>query len=328
MSFHELVQPEIKKVEEYIASVLEPEPKEIYGMLPQYIMRGGKRIRPILATLCCKAVGGNQEEVIKPAGIIEMFHNFTLIHDDIADSSQFRRGEPTLHISHGIPIALNSGDALYTLLWKEMVNLDLETKKLAWLQKRCVETFKAVAEGQGMELSWEREKRFNISEKEYLLMISGKTASLLSLSCEIGAVLGGADDSVCRDLRRFGNSIGVAFQIQDDILNVTGDFKKYKKEIGGDITEGKRTLMIIHCLKYCEKHERERIIEVLENHRSEKQEVDFVIDVLNKSGSVEYARKQAVGLVENAKSCLGKLDDSKERDALLEICDYVVSRET
>jgi len=328
MSFHELVRPEIKKVEKYIAGVLEPEPKEIYGMLLPYIMRGGKRIRPILAVLCCRAVGGNPEDVIKPAGIIEMFHNFTLIHDDIADNSQFRRGEPTLHITHGTPIALNSGDALYTLLWRELVNLEIETKKLIWLQKGYVETFKDVAEGQGMELSWEREKKFDISEDEYLNMISGKTASLLSLSCEMGAFFGGADEETRRALSEFGFRIGTAFQIQDDILNITGEFEKYQKEIGGDITEGKRTLMIIHFLGSCGKTDGERLRKILGEHGSRKDDIDFVIRALEKSGSLAYAQKKAARLIEEAKSSLSILRDSDEKRALYEICDYIISRET
>jgi len=328
MSFYELAQPEIKEVERYIASVLEPEPKEVYGMLDPYIMRGGKRIRPMLAILCCKAVGGDSRKVIKPAGIIEMFHNFSLIHDDIADSSQFRRGEPTLHMSHGIPIALNSGDALYTVLFRELLRLDMEPRKLIKLEKEYVQTFKTVVEGQGRELEWERKKRFDITEAEYISMIEGKTSALIGLSCGVGACMGGADEKLCERLGAFGMKVGAAFQIQDDVLNVTGSFEKYQKEIGGDITEGKRTLMVIHCLRSCTRAEREKVTGILDSHSGRKEDIDFVISVFRRCGSIEYAKGKAIELVKEAEAGLSALADSGAKRALSELCGYVISRET
>lgn len=325
--FYELIKPEIKKVEEYISTVLEDEPEETYGMLLPYIMRGGKRIRPMLALLCCKAVGGDVQQVIKPAGIIEIFHNFTLIHDDLMDGSQFRRGAPTLHISHGTPIAINSGDALYTLVWKEMVSLDIEPGKLVDLQDMYVQTFKKVAEGQGTELEWEREKRFDISEEDYLSMINGKTASLIGLSCRIGAWMGGADPKTCNRMQRFGEQIGAAFQIHDDILNITGSFEKYQKEIGGDITEGKRTLMVVHCLRNCDNPTKERIMQVLSGHSKEKEDIGFVISSFEKYGSIKYAKDAAMKLIQQAEDELSKLKESEEKNALIAICDYIISRE-
>ncbi len=326
--FYELAKPDVSEVEKYIASVLEPEQKEVYGMLLPYIMRGGKRMRPMLAILCCRAAGGDPKLVIKPAGIIEMFHNFSLIHDDIADSSQFRRGEPALHMSHGTPIALNSGDALYTLLLKELVGLDMPRAKHVELQKRYIGTFKQVVEGQGAELAWERAGRFDISEGEYLAMIDGKTSALIGLSCEMGGYLCGARRRLCSRLARFGHKIGAAFQIHDDILNVTGTFEKYQKEIGGDVTEGKRTLMVIHCLKHCDAGERERVTGILGSHSTRKEDISYVISVFQKYGSVKYARELAAKLVAEARAEASKLDDSEARRALLALCDYVISRET
>jgi len=327
MSFYELAQPDIKKVERYIAGVLEPEPKEVYGMLLPYIMRGGKRIRPMLAILCCKAVGGDSGKVIRPAGVIEMFHNFSLIHDDIADSSQFRRGEPTLHISHGIPIALNSGDALYTVLFRELFTLGMEPEELARLGKEYVETFKTVVEGQGRELEWERAKRFDITEREYLSMIEGKTSALIGLSCEVGARIGGADEKLCRRLRSFGMKVGAAFQIQDDVLNVTGSFEKYQKEIGGDITEGKRTLMVIHCLASLGRDEREKVTRILDSHSSDKEGISFVISEFRRCGSIEYAKRKAKELVRDAEAELSPLGESEAKEALRELCGYIITRE-
>ncbi len=326
--FIEMVKPEIKEIEKYISTVLGREPKEVYVMLAPYIMRGGKRIRPLLMVLCSKAVGGESADTIKPAGILEMFHNFSLIHDDIADGSQFRRGVPTLHMSHGIPIAMNSGDALYTLLLNEIVFLDLSPEKIIQLEKMLLATFQKVVEGQGIELEWERTNRFDISEKEYLAMIDGKTSSLIGASCEIGAFLGGADEKTCRRFSRFGKNIGAAFQIHDDVLNLTGTFEKYKKEIGGDITEGKRTLMVGHCLERCSPKEAEVLKKTLSAHTQDKAEIDAVIVLFNKYGSIKYARDKAAKFVAEAESELSKLKENEEARALHALCDYVISRES
>src|SRR4030095_698996 len=259
MELYPHIRPHLSKVESVMERDLSAEDARIYGMLVPFITRGGKRIRPAVSLLSCGAVGGKYQDCVDCAAIIELFHNFTLIHDDIEDDSQFRRGEPTLHVAYGIPIALNSGDALYTFLWKKLVNLDMPAPKMVKLQKLCADSFKRVVDGQGVELAWIRAKRFDVSEEEYMQMISGKTSALLGLSCEGGAILGGAIGSRCRMLRQYGELIGAAFQIQDDVLNLTGDFDKYKKEIGGDVTEGKRTLIVVHCLQNAPAPERKRL---------------------------------------------------------------------
>ena len=130
MGFYELAKNELNEIEEEIKKALLNEPKQIYGMLLPYIQRGGKRIRPLLIILCAKAFTEDARGIVKPATIVELFHNFTLIHDDICDNSEYRRGKPTLHVEYGLPIALNSGDALYTLIFIYISNLNLETKSI------------------------------------------------------------------------------------------------------------------------------------------------------------------------------------------------------
>jgi geranylgeranyl diphosphate synthase type I len=261
------------------------------------------------------------------AAVIELFHNFSLIHDDIEDGSQFRRGEPTLHITYGIPIALNSGDALYTFLWKKLLSLKMHPAKLVRVQKLCADAFKRVVDGQGIELSWIRDGRFDISEEEYMGMISGKTSALMGLSCEIGAMAGGAGRRLQAAMRGYGECIGVAFQIQDDVLNVTGEFEKYRKEIGGDISEGKRTLMVVHCLAHAIPEDKKRLISILASHSQERKDVDWAISCLARYGSVEHARTRALRLVEKAKSSLKALPESEDKAALVSLADYVVKRE-
>ena len=315
------------QVETNIESELAKEDPRTYGMLAPFIKRGGKRIRPALMFLSCGACGGKYESVLQPSVILELFHNFTLIHDDIEDDSQFRRGEPTLHISHGLPMALNSGDALYTLLWKKLIFLETKPSTLLKLQKLYSTAFKRVVDGQGIELSWIRAGRFDISEKEYIEMISGKTSALLSLSCEVGGLLAGAPKRVRNALYDYGEKIGAAFQIQDDILNLVGDFDNYKKEIGGNISEGKRTLMVVHCLSKANKTDRLRLTHIVSSHTKKQEEILEAIEIIKKYGSIEYARSYSQKLVDKAKKKLSILPESEDKKALLSLADYVVNRQ-
>ncbi len=327
MEFYSHIKPHLAEVERFIEKKLQVEDKRVYGMLVPFMKRGGKRIRPILALLSCGAVGGEYSKAVEPASVLELFHNFTLIHDDIEDDSRFRRGEPTLHIAHGIPMALNCSDALYTLLWKLLVNMDMEPSKLVELQKLYAASFKRVVDGQGVELSWIKEGRFDISEQEYLDMIKGKTSALAGLACEAGALIGGGSSKERKALRDYGEKAGKAFQIQDDVLNVRGDFEKYQKEIGGDISEGKRTLMVVHCLSKANAEDKKRLKSILSSHSKEPDDISAAMSLLERYSSVDYARKVAHGLADDAKKCIADFPASRDKDALLAVADYVVSRE-
>ena len=321
------LEPYLRSVEKGMEGRLCAEDERVYGLLVPFLRRGGKRIRPVLALLSAGAAGGAYEAVVEPAAIIELFHNFTLIHDDIEDDSQFRRGEPALHISHGTPMAMNSGDALYTLLWRELLGLKLKPSRLIMLQKLYADSFKRVVDGQGVEISWIRDSRFDVSEKEYFDMIGGKTAALMGLSCEVGAFIAGAGKRQKKSLRSYGESLGAAFQIQDDVLNVTGEFEKYQKEIGGDISEGKRTLMVVHCLAHAPEEDRKRLIGILSTHSKKAEDIQEAIHLLKKHGSVEYAQKCADRIVHKAVRSLARLPDGKDKAALLSMADYVIKRE-
>jgi len=322
------IKSHLSQVEIIIEKELSNEDPNTYGMLPSFIKRGGKRIRPLLLLASCGAVGGKYEYAIQPSVILELFHNFTLIHDDIEDNSQFRRGEPTIHISHGLPIALNSGDALYTFLWKKLVSLDMKPSKLIKLQKLYANSFKSVVDGQGTELFWIKSGKFDVTKDEYLAMIDGKTSSLIRLACETGTLVGNASKSMQKALGIYGEKIGAAFQIQDDILNLVGNFETYKKEIGGDITEGKRTLMVVHCLGKANYQDKSRLISILSSHSSKKEDISEAISIIKKYGSIDYAKSYAEKLVQEAKKKVSKLPDSADKNVLLAIADYVVNRDS
>ncbi|MDO8553410.1 MAG: polyprenyl synthetase family protein [Candidatus Micrarchaeota archaeon] len=327
MDFYELVKTELIEVEMEMEQLIPKEPKEVYNFIVPFFQRGGKRIRPALTIIYCAALGGDISKAILPATIIELFHNFTLIHDDIEDNSLMRRGQPTLHVSHGIPIALNSGDAFYTLIWDVINNLDWPPQKLIELQRMYSSSFRRVVEGQGIELAWYRDDKFDITEKDYFAMISGKTAALIGLSCELGGYLVGVDKKKLLSLRRFGEKLGLAFQIQDDILNIIGDFKTYKKEIAGDITEGKRTLMVVRVFEKATFDEKEQLRKILSSNTRDEKELNTVVLLFKKYNSIDYARTIAMKFTDEAKKEISWLPETKYKKALIRFADFVVNRE-
>lgn len=326
MMFYEFIKKELDLVEKEIGELIPKEPKEVYEMLLPFIKRGGKRVRPVLILLCCGATGGNKLKAVRYAALIELFHSFTLIHDDICDNSLMRRGLPTINVQYGVPIAINSGDALYTMLWKGLSSSPFPAEESVDVIKSCANAFLKVVEGQGIELNWYKKKRFGISEEEYFTMVEGKTAALLSLSCELGGRISGADESTICSLREFGKKLGIAFQIRDDVLNLTGIFNEYKKEIGGDITEGKRTLIVVHALKHATKKDRGDLTKILAKKTRNKKEIMRAIDILKKYGSIGYASKTADEMTEAAEKSLDVLPESPEKKALLELTDFVTCR--
>jgi len=316
----------MKQIEDSIRNMLNDDSSYMYPLLAEYMKRGGKRLRPAILVVSTAACNGKTENAIEPAAVLELFHNFTLVHDDICDDSLLRRGKNTMHVDHGIPIALTAGDALYTIVFKYLISLNLPESKLIELSKLYSECFKKVVEGQSMELKWYNEKNADVSQKEYFDMILNKTGILLGCACETGALLAGKEE-FRKPLKEFGEKLGIAFQIKDDVLNIVGEEEKYKKEIGGDITEGKRTLMLVYALTKLTKNEKEQVIRILLSHTRKKEEIDFVIEKFKSTGAVDFAMDKAKSLIDEAKKILKVIPDSKYKEALLEIADFVLLRE-
>ncbi|MCC7569951.1 polyprenyl synthetase family protein [Candidatus Micrarchaeota archaeon] len=303
-------------------------PEEVNKLIWEFLDLGGKRFRPVMSLLCCETLGEDSKKTIYPAVAIELFHNFTLIHDDIEDNSQMRRGKPCLHIRNGIPLAINAGDGLYNFVWETIINAPMPTNKKVESQKIIVKAFSEVLKGQATEIGWHHKKEWNIDEEKYLQMIGGKTGALIGASCEVGAYCGGATKSKRKVFREYGEAIGLAFQIQDDVLNVVGDFDKYKKEIGGDITEGKRTLMIIKLLQKATPEEKQFIIDALDKHTTNQQEIEKIIALMKKYKTIDYAKKKAYSIVDKAKKKMErKIEKGEARDKLLEIADFFLTRD-
>jgi geranylgeranyl diphosphate synthase type II len=278
-----------------LASLPTREPRRyLYHPLEAHLSRMGKGLRPSLCLATCRAFGGTEEQARQSAIALEMLHNAFLVHDDVEDGSAWRHGQPTMHAEHGIPIAVNVGDAMTALglrLLRE--NLPSLGIQLTWRIFEEVEHMMLEAlEGQAMELGWVRDNRPDVTEEDYLLMILKKTCWYSFISpCRIGALIATRDTTDLERFNHFGYYMGTAFQIQDDVLNLIGDFEKYGKEIGGDLWEGKRTLMLVHLLRHCSETERARLHRFLGQGRLARlgDEVDWALDRMHHYASIDYA---------------------------------------
>ena len=242
----------------------------LYDLILDYPLRDGKALRPTLSIAMCRALGGDVEAVLPTAATLELYHNAFLVHDDIEDDSLMRRGRPTLHVDHGVPIAVNVGDAMLCLSLKplldnvEVVGLGPALRILEAVARMTRES----VEGQAIELDWIRRNRCDLADEDYLQMVVQKTGWYsFIVPMQVGAIAAGAENEALETLIAFGTDLSIAFQITDDLLNVRADPEEYGKEIGGDLWEGKRTLILLHALRTASTGERERGIAILARAR-------------------------------------------------------------
>jgi geranylgeranyl diphosphate synthase type II len=340
-----VLQDEMKrvksKVDNLILSQLLPKSSKIkevellYTMMRDYPSRQAKGMRPFLCVTSCRAAGGTEDDAILTAACIELFQNWILIHDDIEDGSELRRGEPSLHRKYSAGLALNAGDALHAKTWEAL----LGNRRRLGLQKTFAvmgefsNMVNETTEGQHMELGWVESKRWDLGEKDYYEMCTRKTSWYTVASpCRLGAIVAGAGPSVLNGLLEFGTRLGIAFQIQDDALNLVGDVSKYGKARSDDILEGKRTLILLHLLQSAGQSERDRIISIMNKPRDSKSadDVSLVMSMIDKYDAVGFARKKATELMKEAILTLKgvRLKGNKEAAAqLVSFARFAVERE-
>ncbi len=281
-----------------------------------FLDRGGKRWRPALFLLISEILGADLEKVKDFAILPELAHNGSIIIDDIEDSGELRRGKPCTYLIYGIDVSINAGNFLYflpLLVFKNnRQNFDKETLVRAY--EVYAQEMINIHIGQAMDIWWHKGKAENITEEQYLQMCAYKTGTLARLSARLAVVLSQGSKKQEEKLGRVAESIGVGFQIQDDVLDVTTTGKEreaFGKSFGNDIKEGKRTLMVIHALKHATETDRNRLIEILNSHTSDVDKIQEAINILHRYGSVEYAKSKAREIVKQSWS---------EADPLLPDC--------
>ncbi|MDX5419279.1 MAG: polyprenyl synthetase family protein [Hymenobacteraceae bacterium] len=220
-------------------------PVELYEPIRYIMSLGGKRIRPLLVLLAAKMYDEDVENVLLPAAAVEVFHNFTLMHDDIMDKAPLRRGQQTVHEKWNANTAILSGDVMLVRAYEML--LGIAPDKLGKVLQLFSKTAAEVCEGQQLDMNFEQREQVRI--EEYIQMITLKTAVLLGFSLELGAILQGAPDSDAEHLKQFGDNVGIAFQLRDDLLDVYGDKAKFGKQVGGDILSDKKTFLMLTALE-------------------------------------------------------------------------------
>lgn len=301
---------------------------ELYKASYHLLRAGGKRLRPFLVIKSCEAVGGRMESALPVAAAVELLHSFTLIHDDVMDMDELRRGVPTVHRIWGVPMAILAGDLLFAKAFEVAANLcreNLPADLVVKVVDRLANATITISEGQSLDMLFSASKQI-ISEEDYLNMISKKTAALFEASAALGGLIGGASDEVVNALEKYGFSIGMAFQIKDDALGVTSTNKTLGKPVGSDIKGGKKTLVVLHALANSNESQRNLILSTLGDQSASKQEVRKVLNLLIELGSVEYAERKAREYVYKAKQALSKLPENSSKSLLRELANFIVDR--
>ena len=291
--------------------------------------RGGKRWRPALFLLITEALGGKPEKVLDFAIVPELAHNGSLMVDDVEDSGEMRRGKPCIHKIFGLDIAINAGNFMYFIPYLVFIkNRDkFDPKTLLRAYEAFSQEMINIHTGQAMDIWWHKGKD-QITEDQYCQMCANKTGTLARLAARLAVILSGGSVEQEKKLGKMAEAIGVAFQIQDDILSASGEKFAEKKGFGDDVTEGKRTLLVIHTLKKASKEDRTRLVEILNMHTRDRKLIKEALDILRKYGSVEYAKNFANNLVQRAwKEADPLLPESEAKGKMKEFTDFLVNRE-
>jgi geranylgeranyl diphosphate synthase type I len=293
-------------------------PTGLYEASRHLVDAGGKRLRPSMLLISAKAAGGDPRILVPAAVSIELIHNFTLIHDDIMDNANIRRGRPSVHKIWGESGAILAGDTLYSKAFQILGETKADSKLILEAMKILSKTCTAICEGQWLDLEFEI--RPKVSESEYMEMVEKKTGVLYGASACMGATLAGANVDVANALNMFGSLTGMGFQIHDDVLDLTAPEKVLGKRRGGDLAEGKRTLIMIHALEHG------IVLDVFGKKDATPKEIEEALEILEKAGSIEYARAKASNLVIKGKQALEILPDSESKTLLLNLADYMIQR--
>lgn len=308
---------------------LPEEPELLYNPVRYTLGLPGKRVRPLLTLIGCGLSGGRVKEALPAAIAIELLHNFTLLHDDIMDAADRRRGKPSVFKKWSANTAILSGDAMYAKAFKQLqyygYNEEYSKKHYAGIIDIFLSSAQKVCEGQAYDLAYEG--REEVSIEEYLQMIDGKTAALISSSLAIGGAVAGAGETTINQLRSVGQKTGIAFQIQDDLLDVVADPEKFGKQRGGDIIEGKKTYLSLLALQRCKARQKDRLTEILADQKSSDEDVSTVIEWYEELGVIDSTRNTIRQYYKEAMEHINTFDESSYKNELVNLLNRLISRE-
>lgn len=327
VNFTELYNRQLKEFEKSLENYVDSVENQVLLEPLKYIMAGkGKRIRPMLVIFSNLAVGGRSEEAIAPAIAMEMLHNFTLAHDDIMDKSPLRRGKETIYKKWDEATAILLGDLMIGYAFGLLPNRETSTNNERILS-RFNNALVEVCQGQALDMQFEQTE--SVSLEDYLKMIELKTAMLIEASCCIGALSGYGTKAEINSLIRYGNSLGLAFQIQDDLLDATAEFEKFGKRLGQDLLDGKKTFLILTAEKLAkEKDDVELIKKFYENKGVKEEDIPKMLEIYERLGVFQIAEQEIDNYTFKAKDSIKRLQDNIGKNMLYWIADLLNKRKT
>lgn len=321
--YSDIYEKERKKINTRLENAFSKrEPGSLYKPSAYIISGAGKRLRPLLVLLTTKSVGGKFAVAYNAAVAVELLHNFTLVHDDIMDNADKRRGRLTLHRKYNESTAILVGDSLLSVAYEFLL------KDCNGNSKNILSSFTnglvEVCEGQGLDTEFER--RRNVSLDEYLLMIKMKTASMIKMCCKIGSTLGGGSKEEIKGITSYGLNLGIAFQIQDDLLDITADEVKFGKRIGGDLLEGKKTYLFIKALEKAKGEDRKALLKVIDNKGIRINQVNKYKVLYEKMNVIDDARNLINYYTKRSLKSLYVIKNEKDREILIWLADTLLKR--
>ncbi len=313
-----LVDAEIRRIKAGLEG-----PDDLVEASFHLVLSGGKRVRPFILIKSAEVFGASLESSMPAAVAIELLHNFTLIHDDIMDRDEYRRGVKTTHILFGEPVAIIAGDLLFSYVFY-ILSKNYPPETGLKLVELYANASNLICMGQTMDVLPDK---YIVSSDQYLEMVYRKTGALIEASAVAGGVVGGASEEELGLLREFGSKIGIAFQIADDILGIVGDPKVTGKPVGNDIRNGKKTILVLSALERMDSGSREKFLRVFGNPGSSDDEVMEAIDIIVSTGAIEDSREFMKRLYNDSINALRNLPESEARSYLMEMARFIIYRD-
>jgi geranylgeranyl diphosphate synthase type I len=300
-------------------------PEELYNAIRHLpITGGGKRLRPIVAILATQAVGGDSKKIMPYGVALEILHNFTLIHDDIMDECDTRRGIPAVHAKWGLPMGILAGDTMFAMLFEILNQVEMDDKMYRSISQDVAKLAREVCEGQYWDMFFEDQKK--IEELQYYHMIERKTATFFEIAMKNGAELGGGEPQQVKKLAECGRLLGLAFQVWDDYLGIVGKTEETGKPARSDIVQGKKTLVYVSTHAKLDPFDRRQFVDLYKQETKSPKDIEAIVKFMEKSGGLEHARSRAREFSSFAKATLSELPETAAKRLLLLLCDFASNR--
>jgi len=321
--FQNSLNKEIDKIDRRLSELLNgKKPESLYEPCSYVLNSGGKHLRGYLVLLSTKAVGGKYSQSYNAALSVEILHSFTLVHDDIMDNADKRRGVPSLHKKYDNNTAILAGDSLIAVAYKNLLK-DCKINPVDILNS-FNQSVIDVCEGQSLDKEFE--DRMDVTIPEYIQMIKKKTGALIKMCCSIGAQIGDGSSEEIKALEKYGDNLGLAFQLKDDLLDIVGDSDHFGKNVGGDLIEGKKTYMLLKALELANKKDKQELNKIIRNSGIKKSEINKYRDLYQRYDVFEIVSKEIQKYTDRAVNSINCLSDSLEKEKLIWLAHLLIKR--